>query len=148
MGIVFQRLKKLLTFIINVWDVIFSFLLLYLFVFLIYNWIDCHNPRHLDTEILSWIFTASFIGSCFELSERTTDVGVKTKICELSNLICGTDGVDVSSPIGQCECLVSAVIVCFYFYIRFLYSFLYFLIPTILFCWLLFSFPFFFFNDY
>ena len=48
---------------------------------------------------------------------------MKTKICELSNLICGTDGVDVSSPIGQCECLVSAVIVCFSFYIPFLYSF-------------------------
>lgn len=65
----------------------------------------------MDTDILSWIFTASFIRRCFYISKSAPEVRMKEQICELVNQICGVDGTDVSSVKGECECLVGAVVV-------------------------------------
>ena len=44
---------------------------------------------------------------------RTTDRGIKRSICNFVNMICGSDVNDVSSVESQCECLLTAIVVCF-----------------------------------
>ena len=45
---------------------------------------------------------------------RTTDRGIRRSICNFVNMICGSDVNDVSSVESQCECLLTAIVVCSY----------------------------------
>ena len=71
----------------------------------------CQRPGAIHLDVLSWIFTDSVIRNCFEVSMTTTDPDTKRLTREFVNRMCGVNGSDVSSPAGQWECLLEAIIV-------------------------------------
>ena len=87
-------------------------LLLILFLCNVILSIDCQIPGQIDTDILSWIFTEEFIWNCLDTSMRTTDRRIKQSLSNFVNMICGSDVDDVSSVESQCECLLTAIVVC------------------------------------
>ena len=87
--------------------------------------LDCLQPGHVDIDILSWLFTESFIRKCFDMSKRTVDKKGKRAISAFVNQVCGTSVGDVSKVDGECECLLGAIIVCFIILLHLLFYFVY-----------------------
>ena len=131
---VLPQLKNLVRFIVIVWRV-FSCdsspnNLLSLFILW---WIGCQHRGRIDVAILSWIFTESVIGKCFDVSRRTADRKQKRAISGFVSEMCGVD-VDVSCAVGQCECLLGAITVCllFFYYTHYLFiSFMFHMMPSV-----------------
>ena len=43
---------------------------------------------------------------------KTTDRRIKKSICNFMNMLCGSEVNDMSSVESQCECLLTAIVVC------------------------------------